>query len=163
VTPALNNVITVGAAAATPGQTAGQYQLEQIIGYTGAYTGTWPSLSPDTAASPAGKSIGEGKTVIKGAQYTNSGSPVTSPATYHGLRTIATALDASTAKGDPKFTYPYDAYAYLRNPQLSTINAANAHSGDVARQKDGFILISAGPDRIYGTEDDITSFGSVGD
>jgi hypothetical protein len=29
------------------------------------------------------------------------------------------------------------------------------------RGKDGFILISAGKDRTYGTEDDITSFGSV--
>ena len=32
----------------------------------------------------------------------------------------------------------------------------------VARQADGMIIVSAGPDRIYGTGDDITNFGPVG-
>ena len=49
--------------------------------------------------------------------------------------------------------YP-DAYAYFLNPQ-STANQP------AARQKDGYILISAGRDRVYGTADDITNFGSV--
>jgi hypothetical protein len=30
-----------------------------------------------------------------------------------------------------------------------------------ARKKDEYILISAGPDRVYGTPDDITNFGQV--
>ena len=47
--------------------------------------------------------------------------------------------------------YPYDLHAYLRSPQ----------NDNQARQKDGFILISAGSDRVYGTSDDITSFGAI--
>jgi hypothetical protein len=50
---------------------------------------------------------------------------------------------------------PADAYPYLLNPQLST------PAVPIPRAKDGYILISAGPDRIYGTPDDITSFGKV--
>jgi len=46
---------------------------------------------------------------------------------------------------------PNDAGPYLRNPSLPT----------VPRARDGFILIAAGPDGLYGTADDITSFGSV--
>jgi hypothetical protein len=40
---------------------------------------------------------------------------------------------------------------------LSTTPPGN----QVAREKDKYILISAGPDRVYGTDDDITNFGSV--
>jgi glucose-1-phosphate adenylyltransferase len=49
--------------------------------------------------------------------------------------------------------YPFDGYAYLESPQMP----------NNARNKDSFILISAGPDRTYGTRDDIVNFGSVGE
>lgn len=153
-TVAANNIITKG------NTSAGQYQLEQIQGYTGAFTGSWPSMTADTSATPAAgtHSIGEQKFIIKGAQYTNAGTPIATPAApYHGLRYISPTLDSTMTKGDSKFQYPYDPYAYLQNPALSTSTTP------VARQKDQFILISPGPDRIYGTEDDITSFGTVGE
>jgi hypothetical protein len=54
-------------------------------------------------------------------------------------------------KGDPNFQYPYDTYPYFTNPSIP----------NTARSKDGYILISAGADRVYGTNDDICSFGSV--
>ena len=54
-------------------------------------------------------------------------------------------------KGATGYQYPYDAFAYFTNPAV-----ANS-----PRSKDGYILISAGPDRIYGTNDDICSFGAV--
>ncbi len=53
--------------------------------------------------------------------------------------------------GATGYVYPYDAYPYFTDPNNST----------QPRQKDGYILICAGPDGVYGTEDDITSFGSV--
>jgi hypothetical protein len=39
----------------------------------------------------------------------------------------------------------------LQNPQIPF----------TPRQKDGYILVAAGSDRMYGTNDDIVSFGSV--
>ena len=52
------------------------------------------------------------------------------------------------------YQYPYDAYAYFKNP-------ASPELEPQPRQKDGYILIGAGSDRVYGTADDITSFGAV--
>jgi hypothetical protein len=60
---------------------------------------------------------------------------------------------------------PLDAWAYLRNPDLGPplppAGSPPATDVGVPRQKDGYILISAGPDRVYGTTDDVTNFGSV--
>jgi hypothetical protein len=143
----------------------GQYQIEQITGYTGAFSGTWPSLTLD-AAVPAGsssRSIGEQKSLQKGAQYSNGGAAIPTPSNlYHGLRNTSGPGNASMSKGQPKYQYPYDAYPYFTNPSLSTTNAITG-AGDVARKKDEYILISPGPDRIYGTDDDITNFGTVGE
>jgi type II secretory pathway pseudopilin PulG len=64
----------------------------------------------------------------------------------HGLNAAPnTSLTIDTA------TQPYNVYPYLLNPKAAY----------TPRQKDGFILISAGIDRVYGTSDDITNFGSV--
>ncbi|HLL89986.1 MAG TPA: hypothetical protein VK324_11855, partial [Tepidisphaeraceae bacterium] len=84
--------------------------------------------------------------------YTSADIGAAGGSVQHGLRTVN--LNASLDKNAvlPKvYVYPYDAYPYFTNP-----NVPNS-----PRQKDGFILISAGPDRLYGTEDDITNFGSV--
>jgi type II secretory pathway pseudopilin PulG len=48
-----------------------------------------------------------------------------------------------------------EAMAYLRQPESPANNAAGQ-----PRHRNRYILISAGIDRTYGTEDDITSFGS---
>jgi len=66
---------------------------------------------------------------------------------------------------------PYNALPYFRDPKASEnqritdlIQAeAQGLPAGVPRSKDGYILISAGPDRIYGTADDITTFGNVAD
>ena len=65
--------------------------------------------------------------------------------TVHGLQQVGSIVLITNA------SKPYDAYPYLSNPNFV----------GQARQKDGYILISAGPDRVYGTDDDITNFGSV--
>jgi hypothetical protein len=45
--------------------------------------------------------------------------------------------------------------AYFKDPTLNVVVGATNTFQGVPRQKDGFVLISAGPDRQYGTRDDI--------
>jgi len=94
-------------------------------------------------APNAGRSIGQGKNVKRGDYAFR---------TYleHGLQTVdvTKGMDKSVAAN---YEYPYNAYPYFTSP-----NAPNT-----PRNKDGYILISAGRDRVYGTNDDITNFGSV--
>ena len=131
-----------------------QYDLDQIIGYTGIFTGTRPGpltlvqKSSKTDIPRTGHSIGTGKSPTP---YYGGPAPANPPVTnfYHGLNSVFT--DATTQQGQATYMYPYDAYAYLQSPANMT----------TARSKDTFILIAAGADRVYGTEDDIASFGDV--
>ncbi len=136
-------------------QRAGAYDISQIIAYTAPYTGTWPNLTRDSnwppksgaGNTPTGRSIGIGKSSPR--QYTFPGANQ-----YHGLFmskwTSLSAPPPSMTNGSTTYVYPYDAYPYLIG-----------QAGGV-RQKDSYILISAGADRIYGTDDDICNFGTVG-
>ncbi|MGD0389434.1 MAG: hypothetical protein ABSC42_10820 [Tepidisphaeraceae bacterium] len=57
-----------------------------------------------------------------------------------------------------------DAFSYFINtaiPPTDTSSTAAIDNTGRPRAVDQFILISAGPDGIYGTSDDITSFGDV--
>ena len=55
----------------------------------------------------------------------------------------------------------YTAWTYFANPQLTPSTPKPTLANGTPRQKDGYILISPGKDRVYGTRDDITNFGSV--
>lgn len=134
----------------TDARRTGQYDLHQIIAYTDSPIG-------------AGKKL---KREMKGWA---------SPPPSHGLvATTANKIDVLDTMQEGisglKYYYPFAAYPYFRNPALSTpkedsSNYASATTAslrnDVPRQKDAYILIAAGQDRIYGTEDDITNFGEV--
>src|SRR5262249_50443258 len=94
--------------------------------------------------------IGEGKRIAPG-DYANVGT-LTFP--NHGLQTIGTLTSTKNPPPSGKtYRYPFDAFAYFEDPAMP----------NTARQKESYILISAGPDRVYGTRDDIVSFGSIGD
>lgn len=115
-----------------------QYDVDQIIAYTGTHSG---------------RSIGQGKSVRK-ADYTDQSEYT--PVIQHGLRDVENPLRSlnktlSNGSPDTNYKFPYDAYPYLLNPTQP----------NTARNKDGYILISAGRDRVYGTNDDITNFGPV--
>ena len=114
------------------------------------------------APNASGASIGA-KTAPE--PYHVSGTPV--PGTippYHGLQldvypggvtapnpaTVQDLRDMMSKGTNNWYTYPYDARAYLLSP-----------SAVGARQGDRYVLISAGPDRVYGTDDDVTNFGAV--
>jgi type II secretory pathway pseudopilin PulG len=107
----------------------GQYDLNQIIAYTN-------------------KNIGVGKDLPAQTEYVGLG--VNYATNKHGLRTANRAAAFTTpvppgGQFGTTYTYPYDLYAYLRHPSIP----------NTVRNKDAFILISAGPDRVYGTRDDI--------
>jgi prepilin-type N-terminal cleavage/methylation domain-containing protein len=83
--------------------------------------------------------------------------------TPQGLSSLGNMKDQgpgdSTASGFIATKPPWNALPYFKNTSLNQSTTPNANG--TPRSKDGFILISAGPDRIYGTSDDITTFGSV--
>ncbi|MCS7034771.1 MAG: hypothetical protein NZ561_12380 [Phycisphaerae bacterium] len=120
-----------------------QYDLAQIIGYTGAYNGTYPNLTP-AASGSAGRSIGTAKSARR-ADYT---TPADFP--RHGLATADVNRSMEKSAG-ANYQFPYDAYPYFSDP----------NQRNTTRRKDTYILISAGRDRVYGTSDDITNFGPV--
>lgn len=89
-------------------------------------------VTPYTAAA-SGAYIGEGK--VQEGEWT-----LAFP--QHGFN------DAPSTASSVTTPYPLNIHAALRHPTLP----------DTPRQKDSFILISAGADRVYGTRDDITNF-----
>lgn len=137
-TDLVNAVVTYDPAHNSP--RVGHYDLHQIMGYTGS-------------------NIGVGKSV-KAVNWPD-------PAPAHGLRTAnpESLFDPNPpdAGQKTKYRYPFDAYPYFRNQTASTPAegttdyATRTGRNDVPVQKDGFILISAGLDRVYGTADDVTN------
>lgn len=80
-----------------------------------------------------------------------------------GIREVGTTWEPANTAGLGTKDNPYDGFSYFRHPQLGgTFDAAGNLNG-TPRQKDTFILISAGKDRIFGTRDDITNFGPIGE
>lgn len=116
-----------------------QYDIRPIMPYTntnlGLKTGTTHDLVPNSSSVA-------------------SGSPA-------GSSTI-TFLNTSIAKAGV-YSSP-DAGPYFANPSIPPTqndNDQDYNATGTPRSKNAFILISAGPDGIYGTADDITSFGDV--
>lgn len=120
--------------------TRGHYDFSQFSGYVVADKGNY---------------IGEGKSIDVNAYKPDNKRPKNPGQLPHGL--TAPDLNASmdkAAQAPLVYTYPYNSYIYLKNPSSPSTDPQ-------PRQKDGYILISAGTDRVYGTPDDITNFGSV--
>jgi len=103
--------------------------------------------------------------------YTKStiGVIANSSKNYHGLQGLGNANLTDTIVSGYN-NAGQNAVAYLRDPNYRVDpnnpansydpSATNTHSG-VAREKNGFILITAGPDRLYGTTDDIIFPGTL--
>ena len=92
-----------------------------------------------------------------------SGTPAANTALPHGIQTVfpAKTMDKSDTAN---YSYPYDGFAYLSNPSVpptDTSTPAARNATGTPRNKDRYILISAGVDRVFGTADDITNAGSV--
>jgi type II secretory pathway pseudopilin PulG len=121
------NIAAVNRASPTSGYGNQQYDLDAIIGYTDSTIGT--NKSPRRRDYTTGTTYPE-----------------------HGLKTVDvnSSLDNPPPSGRT-FRFPYDAYAYLLDP----------NQPHTPRKKNEYILISPGRDRVYGTSDDITNFGPV--
>ena len=111
-----------------------QYDLRHISGYT----------TPRSGPSGIGGSGPHGLTELGPPQHIQS---VAAPEAPWGP--------------PPNGAPPYRALTYFMDPQLNPPTPAPANATATPRQKDGYILISAGKDRVYGTNDDITNFGNV--
>ena len=127
-----------------------QYDLNNILPYTAGESG----------------SIGEGKS-IRINEYNNANPMPTQGTLPHGLRYLT---DTATIEKGTTYQYPYNAFPYFWNKSIPPTNPnavpgggpnINMNATGTPRQKDAFILISAGADRVYGTADDITNFGNV--
>lgn len=125
-----------------------QYDINQILPYTKCSTG----------------SIGEGKTInIK--DYTTGNAPQQPKVGLlpHGLQSVnqGAALDKNGIGGANAYQYPYDAFPYFVNRAIAPTDTNFPNKTGTPKQQNKYILISAGPDRVYGTADDITNFGNV--
>lgn len=151
-----NSIITFDSSdnqASTP--RVGTFDLHQIIAYTGMYSGTWPSMTlvADPTMSASGTHcVGEGKSL---KTYYKSGMSSTVALPFHGLSQPPKPAAVLGPTNDANYDFPYNAYPYFRN------NSISSPAVPKAQHNDDYILISAGPDRVYGTSDDITNFGSV--
>jgi prepilin-type N-terminal cleavage/methylation domain-containing protein len=132
---------------ATTPPTPTQYDLREILSYTRL------NLAKGT--------IGEGKS-IRPDDYKNFTPAGSSTVLPHGIQTVTPIK--TTDKSDANYMYPYDGFAYLSNPSVpptDTSTPAARNATGTPRNKDRYILISAGVDRVFGTADDITNAGSV--
>jgi prepilin-type N-terminal cleavage/methylation domain-containing protein len=127
-----NRVIVEG-----PANNVAAYSLRQILPYVG---------DGNIRISDIGENREIRVSQYRGSStYNVSNTSVTNG--WHGIRSVNGPLITTF---DQQTFYPYDAYTYFRNP-----------TNNRARGDGRFLLISAGRDRVYGTEDDITNFGRV--
>ena len=123
---------------------ASDYNIIEIQPYTSYRTGSGGTLKP--------------------SDYVNATFSASSP---HGLQLAnpLRTIDKGNKINNVQYQYPYDAYDYLVDPasydRSQTTLSAAGYGGKRVRKKDSYVLISAGKDRIYGTADDVTNFGSV--
>ena len=133
-----------------------QYDLRYIQGYTSpkvavsGRTGQWQTGIGGTP-TPAGAGFPGGH----GIQALGSPLLITNP-------NVKPAQEPWGSEGSNGSTGPpYGAITYFMHPQLTPAGTAPTNATATPRQKDTYILISAGKDRVYGTRDDVTNFGSL--
>ena len=141
-----NNDVVVNIPAGVAGYENGQYNLVEITPYTQSMIGA-PSNLKQSAYLPS----------------FDAKFPHGDPAKKQGLTNVALDVGMNKGAAGETLTYPYNAFAYLADPSSydTTKTVANQKGKMKARKQDQMIFISAGRDRVYGTDDDVTNFGSV--
>jgi prepilin-type N-terminal cleavage/methylation domain-containing protein len=154
--------------------------LRNLTASGGSYVDDSQNLLIDSSSGTPGPAQVPQYDLVGNLPYTNSliETSMSKATSYHGLEGCGTSanlsdpIDVKNADGtyspytpgsnNPITTKPngFNGIAYFKDPTLNgtydaTVSPAisNVHAG-IARQKDAFILISAGPDRLYGTHDD---------
>jgi hypothetical protein len=124
-----------------------QYDLRQISSYTA------PRASTGTPPFGIGGTGPHGLATLGTPIRMKDLKPPEAPWTGNPL---ANQPDTATNTGAPA----YSGYSYFMNSQLNGSGPLTPATL-IPRQKETYILISAGKDRVYGTRDDITNFGSL--
>lgn len=133
-----------------------QYDLAQAIGYTSSQRFGYPRVQDASKFAGPNKPAGTDPSKFTHGLISILGANGSSNAV------LDKALDGQGTNPTYVYVYPFDFEAYVGAPTNSAYGPAGSNFYQKnARQKDGFILISAGPDRIYGTNDDITNFGDI--
>jgi prepilin-type N-terminal cleavage/methylation domain-containing protein len=150
-----------------------QYDIRDIVNYTDPAANTGASASPGCTLAPIGlqnlnmtpNNIHNLPRVVApsvGWIVPNTGSPL--PPAGPGIPPIPRYGPQNPKPGPQQTTNLNVAFSYFCNASIAPTNTATAQFINYSakpRAVDQFILISAGPDGIYGTSDDITSFGDV--
>jgi prepilin-type N-terminal cleavage/methylation domain-containing protein len=128
-----------------------QYDTREIYGYTNlnSHIGLSPTYAHLLANNAGYSGDTSGFTFLKGSAFVTVG---------------AAGQTRQISGGAQTGGFPPDAGIYFLNQSTVSATAGNDAYIDYNGQPhsvDEFILISAGPDGIYGTYDDITSFGDV--
>jgi prepilin-type N-terminal cleavage/methylation domain-containing protein len=136
----------------SPANGRGAYNIAQITGYTRSNIGAGATIKSSEYRGYVEASDGPIDDIIENRP--------------HGLRSVD--ISAWLTPNPPgslgytaTFFYPFESFAYLRDPVIP-FQTDRAGLG-TPRGKGRYLLISAGADRTYGTRDDITSFGRVGE
>lgn len=127
-----------------------QYDVRDIAAYT--------------VPNASGRSIGLGPTSPVVANQNVQGQHNLQGLPPRGANAILSSIGPPPVYYTVKNDIPYNAGPYFFNSAITPTNTTNdpyVNYTGRPRAVDQFILISAGPDGIYGTADDITSFGSV--
>ena len=125
------------------------YYLNQVAGYVLPWD--------NDAGDPDARYLGVGRENL-GGQSGGQKNFHGNQNLFHGLQVPG---DADDENGFDDFANsaeepgPYDADVYLQD-------RGSGGAGTRSVKADSFILISPGPDRVYGSRDDITNFGSIG-
>jgi len=136
-----------------------QYDIRDIVNYTNPAGVLGTSVGNTTT----GYSLGAvGLQVMSATPNFHDLSAIENPTWLPA--SVVTAGPQNPTSGPRQTTSLPDAFAYFCNKSIAPTNTSSgAFINNTARPRavDQFILISAGPDGIYGTTDDITSFGDV--
>lgn len=139
------NVGGNGTPAVSPTDTIASAGSTQFVQYN------WAELSPYGCNIPMSNGSGTSTPLSTDQSYfTNLNNNLSSGTLDDSVQTPYTDYNGVTAvQNSSPVTYD----GWLTNPNIGG-GANQATTGGVPRGKDGFILISAGKDRVYGTHDD---------
>jgi prepilin-type N-terminal cleavage/methylation domain-containing protein len=143
-----------------------QYDLRDIIGFTNPIANANASATTGTTLAPIGLPNGFIHDLI--AVVASGGSATINTTTINaypppGVVKAGAAIPLVGGTPTPNATAYQDGFPYFCNPAIAPNSTTILDSNYTCRPRavDQFILISAGPDGIYGTADDLTSSGDM--
>jgi type II secretory pathway pseudopilin PulG len=138
-----------------------QYDIRDIINYTNPAMCANPTMTNGTSTPTP---VGLQNLNMTPNNIHDLGEIETESWPATGPPPVVKAGPQNPNPGSLQTTNSFDAFAYFVNRQMTPTNLSSPDYINYSakpRAVDQFILISAGPDGIYGTTDDITSFGDV--